>query len=131
MMYLLSLAGISILVSSMVPTVPSLPVKLVAAISLNDVTFGSNNNNNNNGTISQKNDNDNSSIPVQIVGKVNVSIISHNSTQMTNSPLSINPKEIHKPLSPKSQQEIQNEKEQIQKCKLNTTIFTQRLPGAS
>lgn len=130
MRYLLSSVGIWILVSNMVPTAPSFPIKLVTAISLNDVAFGSNNNNNN-GTINQKNGNDNSSSLVQIVGKVNVSAISNNGTQITNAPLSINPKEIHKPLSPKSQQEIQREKEQIQKCKLNTTVFTQRLPGAS
>lgn len=70
----------------------------------------------------------NNSSPIQFAGKVNVSALDYNSTRLTNAS-SITPQEIHKPLSPKSPQEIQTEKEQIQKSKSNISVFTQELPG--
>ena len=63
-------------------------------------------------------------------GKTNVSL-NYNSTQTTNATSSTTPQEIHKPLSPKSLQEIEKEKQEIQKSKPNITVFTQRLHATS
>jgi hypothetical protein len=58
-----------------------------------------------------------------------MSAINHNSTQMINATSSTTQQEIHRPSSPMSQQEIQKEKQEIQKSKSNMTVFTQELPG--
>lgn len=90
----------------------SFPQKL-EAISLNNVGYENINN-----TVIQ-------------FGKTNVSSLNYNSTHMTNATSSSTPQEIHKPLSPKSPQEIEREKQEIQKRKTNITVFTQRLHATS
>jgi hypothetical protein len=90
----------------------SFPQKL-EAISLNKVVFANFNNS------------------VIQFGKINVSSLNYSSTQMTNATSSTTPQEIHKPLSPKSPQEIEKEKQGIQKSKANITVFTQRLHATS
>jgi hypothetical protein len=61
---------------------------------------------------------------IQFVGKTNVFTTHINSTQITNATTQ---QEIHKPSNPKSPQEVQTEKEQIQKSNSNITVFTQTL----
>jgi hypothetical protein len=69
----------------------------------------------------------NNNSPIQFKGKVNASAIRENCTLMTNASATSTPQEIHKPLPPKSSQEIQKEKEEMLKSKLNTSVFTQEL----
>ncbi|HET7147916.1 MAG TPA: hypothetical protein VFI73_05390 [Candidatus Nitrosopolaris sp.] len=78
----------------------------LGAISLNTVAFGKSDNN-------------------LIVGKTSVSATHINDTQISNT----TQQEIHKPGSPKSPQEVQTEKEQIQENRQNITVFTQTLPS--
>ena len=66
-------------------------------------------------------------VPIQLTGKVNISALNNNSESLTNVSYG-SPQEIHKPLSPKSPEEIQTAKEQIQKRKLNISVFTQQMP---
>lgn len=113
MISLFLLVGMLILVGSIIVTPDFFSMKLLAT-SLKKAAVAADNNNNS---------------LIQFTGKVNVSSLHENSTQMTN--VSSNSQEIHKPLSPKSAQEIQREKEQIQKSKPNTTVFKQQLPGTS
>lgn len=68
----------------------------------------------------------NNNNPVQFTEKANVSALHDNCTRMTNASATT-PQEVHKPLTPKSSQEIQKEKEDILKSKLNTSVFTQQL----
>jgi hypothetical protein len=113
MIYLFLLIGILMLISiTMLMKELSFPQKL-EAISLNKVVY----------------ENINNSV-IQF-GKTNVSSLNYNSTQMTNATSSTTPQEIHKPLSPKSPQEIEREKQEIQKSKANVTVFTQRLRATS
>jgi hypothetical protein len=64
--------------------------------------------------------------PIQFTGRVNVSDFHDNCTGMTIASATAS-YEIHKPLIRKSSQEIQKEKEEILKTKLNASVFTQQV----
>lgn len=108
---LFSLVGTLILLGAIFVTAADFPI--VQGVSLVKKT-----------TAAYSNHNDG---PIQLTGKVSISALNNNNTPLTNATYS-SPQEIHKPSSPKSPEEIQTEKEQIQKSKPNITVFTQQMP---
>lgn len=119
MVYLFLLIEILTLASGILVTAEFIPITADAISLKKEISTNISNN-----------DNDDTNSSIQFASTNLSALHNNNSTQITNSSSSSSstPQEIHKPLSPKSLQEIQKEKEEIQKSKPNTTVFTQRLP---